>query len=160
MNSNVKLNLKKVLDIEGKFWVPSYQRGYRWGKSQVKTLLDDLYEAASTPELKGYCLQPVVVKYDEANDRYELVDGQQRLTTLYLLQAFLVKENIQQEICYSLEYETRQGTKSFLDNIEMDKAEDNVDFYHIFNAYETIKLWSIDMFPKSNERRSQLLKLY
>lgn len=160
MNSNVKLNLKKVLDIEGKFWVPSYQRGYRWGKSQVKTLLDDLYEAASTPELKGYCLQPVVVKYDKANDRYELVDGQQRLTTLYLLQAFLVKENIQQEICYSLEYETRQGTKSFLDNIEMDKAEDNVDFYHIFNAYETIKLWSIDMFPKSNERRSQLFKLY
>ena len=61
MNSNVKLNLKKVLDIEGKFWVPSYQRGYRWGKSQVKTLLDDLYEAASTPDLKGYCLQPVVV---------------------------------------------------------------------------------------------------
>lgn len=160
MNSNVKLNLKKVLDIEGKFWVPSYQRGYRWGKSQVKTLLDDLYEAASTPGLKGYCLQPVVVKYDETNDRYELVDGQQRLTTLYLLQAFLVKENIQQEICYSLEYETRQGTKSFLDNIEMDKAEDNVDFYHIFNAYETIKLWSIDMFPKSNERRSQLFKLY
>ena len=160
MNSNVKLNLKKVLDIEGKFWVPSYQRGYRWGKSQVKTLLDDLYEAASTPGLKGYCLQPVVVKYDETNDRYELVDGQQRLTTLYLLQAFLVKENIQQEICYSLEYETRQGTKSFLENIEIDKAEDNVDFYHIFNAYETIKCWTSDSFPKNNERRSQLFKLY
>ena len=162
MNSNVILNTKKVLDIEGKFWVPSYQRGYRWGKSQVRTLLDDLYEAASTPGLKDkdYCLQPVVVKYDEANDRYELVDGQQRLTTLYLLQAFLVNQNIQEEILYSLEYETRQGTKSFLENIERDKAEDNVDFYHIYNAYETIKLWSVDMFPKSNERRSQLNKLF
>ena len=146
MNSNVILNTKKVFDIEGKFWVPSYQRGYRWGKSQVKTLLDDLYEAASSESKSRYCLQPVVVKYDEVNDRYELVDGQQRLTTLYLLQAFLIKELGRGNIKYSLEYETRTGTEEYLQNIDKDKSEDNVDFYHIYNAYEAMTQWTSEKF--------------
>src|SRR6185436_9981728 len=74
------LEPRAVGDIAGRFYVPAYQRGYRWGKDEVRKLLDDIWESRD----KSYYLQPVVVKkYD--GDEWELVDGQQRLTTLFLI---------------------------------------------------------------------------
>ena len=46
---------KLVLDIKGMFFVPAYQRGYRWGKAEVTRLLDDIYERVNTGQ--NYCLQ-------------------------------------------------------------------------------------------------------
>ena len=90
------LELKTVLEVKGNFWVPAYQRGYRWGREEVTQLLDDIWELKNTPsDERMYCLQPLVVKkLDNAaqqtngeestnTDRYELIDGQQRLNTLY-----------------------------------------------------------------------------
>lgn len=69
-----------------RFRIPSYQRGYRWEPLQVKQLLDDI---VSSDEDAPYYLQPVVVaplSADSTNDiDYDLIDGQQRLTTIYLL---------------------------------------------------------------------------
>ncbi|WP_246009897.1 DUF262 domain-containing protein [Actinokineospora cianjurensis] len=67
-----------VGEISGTFHVPAYQRGYRWGAVEVRRLLDDIWESKDEP----YYLQPVVVKL--RGDEWELVDGQQRLTTLFL----------------------------------------------------------------------------
>lgn len=68
--------------IEGVFFIPSYQRGYRWTSDEVTKLLDDIWESAGQP----YSLQPIVVqqKKDGGSD-WALIDGQQRLTTLWLL---------------------------------------------------------------------------
>ena len=41
--SEIILETKLVGDITGKFFIPSYQRGYRWGKDEVERLLDDVY---------------------------------------------------------------------------------------------------------------------
>ena len=82
----MKFETKGVLDIEDNFFVPDYQRGYRWGENEVKQLLEDIYENG----LKPYYLQPIVVKTIK-NKSYELIDGQQRLTTLYLLLNYLEK---------------------------------------------------------------------
>lgn len=41
MNSEIKLLLKPVGKIEGQFFVPSYQRGYRWGRKEATRLLED-----------------------------------------------------------------------------------------------------------------------
>ena len=73
---NILLETKLVSDIKGTFFVPSYQRGYRWGRDEVRRLLDDVY----TNGKKNYCLQPVVVR--KKDDSYELIDGQQRVTAL------------------------------------------------------------------------------
>ena len=59
MNSEIKLDTKLVGDIKGDFYIPSYQRGYRWGETEVVRLLDDIY---STEGKRNYCLQPVVVR--------------------------------------------------------------------------------------------------
>ena len=69
------------------FFVPTYQRGYRWTETQVKELLEDLYDFVSTKKDENdyYCLQPIIVKKKE--DCWELVDGQQRLTALWLISA-------------------------------------------------------------------------
>ena len=42
MNNEIILDTKLIGDIKGNFFVPSYQRGYRWGKSEVTRLLEDL----------------------------------------------------------------------------------------------------------------------
>ena len=81
MGNNIILETKFVADISGSFYIPSYQRGYRWSETEVVRLLDDIYQNGK----KNYCLQPVVVRKKE--DQYELIDGQQRLTTLYLIYA-------------------------------------------------------------------------
>ena len=56
--------------IEGVFFIPSYQRGYRWTADEVTKLLDDIWESAGQP----YSLQPIVVKSHGAN-AWELIDG-------------------------------------------------------------------------------------
>src|SRR5262245_15422767 len=71
------------------YWIPAYQRGYRWSPLMVTQLLDDLWEFIQTPDSgQFYCLQPIVIK-SHMDGKYEVVDGQQRLTTIYILLTFL-----------------------------------------------------------------------
>ena len=153
-NNDAQVGLKPLKDIincedpmkSKSFFIPRYQRGYRWEKEQIEDLLKDLVEFYKEIENKKkngteteevYCLQPLVVKYDEKNNRYDVIDGQQRLTTLtILLRCFGCYYK------YSLEYETRQSSKDFIENI-MKKSEndaaDNADFYYMFKARNAIQ---------------------
>lgn len=96
MSSESKLDLKSVADIAAgklKFFIPDYQRGYRWEVDQVKDLLTDLVEFFQSGK-PLYCLQPlVVVPRDKHPGEWEVVDGQQRLTTLFLILANLADPN-------------------------------------------------------------------
>jgi len=138
-NKGVKLEPKLVGDISGNFFIPSYQRGYRWDKEQIEKLLDDILENGSN----NYCLQPIVVKNN--NSVYELIDGQQRLTTLFLILNFMKNEGFKPRINvnFSLNYETRPNSKTYLENIDESLAEENIDFFHIHGAYKAIKEWFI-----------------
>lgn len=138
MNSEIKLDTKLVGDINGDFYIPSYQRGYRWGETEVVRLLDDIY---STEGKRNYCLQPVVVRKN--GDRYELIDGQQRLTTIYLIYQFMNKESFGfiDEPRFTLSYETREKSEEFLKSIDESRKEENIDFWFLCAAYESIKKW-------------------
>lgn len=81
--NEIILDTKLVGSITGDFYIPSYQRGYRWGEDEVTRLLDDVYNNGTN----NYCLQPIVVRRN--GDRFELIDGQQRLTTLYLIYRYM-----------------------------------------------------------------------
>ena len=115
--NNVILEAKPIGDIKGNFFVPKYQRGYRWTESQVRTLMNDLWENCKQETQKEYCLQPVVVRKRGEGD-YELIDGQQRFTTTLILLSY-IKCNFLPwiQINYTLEYETRTATTAFLNNI-------------------------------------------
>lgn len=136
MNTEIKLETKLVGAIEGEFYVPSYQRGYRWGEMEVCRLLDDIY--ANGPS--SYCLQPVVVK--KRDGRFELIDGQQRLTTLYILLKYIKAEYKSRiPIRFSLTYETRDESADYLNSFDSTLAETNIDFYHMYQAYQCIDQW-------------------
>lgn len=136
MKENINLDIKLVGEIEGNFLVKSYQRGYRWSKDEVVRLLEDIKQN----ENNNYCLQPIVVKKE--NDFYELIDGQQRLTTI-----FLIYQYIHEKIPYfmppkfSISYETRPKSKEYLNDIDITKKNDNIDYWYMAEAYEAIDDW-------------------
>jgi hypothetical protein len=143
------LELRLVGDIAGTFRVARYQRGYRWGGPEVNRLLDDIWESNGKP----YSLQPVVVKRD-GEDEWELVDGQQRLTTLYLVFRYLQRtglKNVGPQ--YSISYDTRPQSKAYLDDLEPVLAGSNIDFFHLHKAYSCIQAWFEEKGPTPIKRQ-------
>lgn len=149
-----------------KFLIPNYQRGYRWTQQQAKDLLNDIEEFRQKNNGGFYCLQPLVVKerIDNPSEfiadlpktngenalqtvrdaisnhtRWEVIDGQQRLTTMFILLSYLDNtENL-----YSVEYQTRIGSWDFLKNLFSKNIDsnDNVDYYHMSLVAKTITDW-------------------
>lgn len=168
MENYVILEAKPIKDIRGTFYIPAYQRGYRWERTQVKTLLNDLYQCMeANGQEKDYCLQPVVVQkkgvQKKGELKYDLIDGQQRLTTIYILLRYAeqnfetdyAEQNFEHE--FSFKYETREKTQAFLENMDPQLAQTNIDFFHIYQAYTTIKDWLEETFPADTD--SHLYKL-
>lgn len=175
-----KLKLTSVNDLMGmNFYIPKYQRGYRWKDQQVIDLLDDLWEFYLKEKKPNeiYCVQPLVVKRKEEDTfrkikeeaanlseiasllkgYWEVIDGQQRLTTFYIILAYLCPELPHK---FQLEYATRNpddrspeygsiGSKEFLkqlDQLDQNKineeiADSNIDFYHMRNTYNVVLKW-------------------
>ena len=130
------LEPRTVGSVRGEFFIPAYQRGYRWGEQEVRLLLDDIAEARGS----DYYLQPVVVKKLD-DDRWELVDGQQRLTTLYLILRAINRYLPFVMPQYSLSYETRPGSATYLDNPTEAGSLENIDYFHVFAASRCIETW-------------------
>ena len=162
-NNAVQVSIHELLGE--KFYIPNYQRGYRWTKFEVSKLVDDLYryflEESGSNKKSYYCLQPLVVKKRNGG-AWELIDGQQRVTTVFLLLKCLISkmkeiergqsvrepefkkeyENIlykaknafPDNMCnlFQLIYQTREGSWAFLNNID---NEDNPDCRYVDYVY-------------------------
>lgn len=178
-NSNYKttgmntLELKSVAELQNlAFYIPDYQRGYRWTRRQVEDLLNDIFEFSQKENAGIYCLQPLVVikrspeeqlldrvhaakDMDEVkrilNGQWEVVDGQQRLTTIRLILEVLNCP------CYDITYQTRENSAEFLNGITTTEAEKNIDFYHIYEAYKKIDEWLKEIDGKQKERFQNVL---
>ena len=146
------LSVKYIVSKYKKFNVPSLQRTYRWREKEITLLLNDLYEFYNTNEDNTndfYPLQPLILKKSNKNDdTWNVLDGQQRLTTIKLIASYL---EMGKDYCLDISYDTREKTKDFLDNISNKKEEDvgtSMELYYIFHAYEVIKAW----FQKDTEK--------
>ena len=141
------------------FYIPEYQRGYRWTKTNVLQLLNDIWEYRQEPNNRNtfYCLQPVVVRkadWQDINGKtiqgFELIDGQQRLTTLHRIVTYLTLEYLQNNLksegypdnLYSIYYKTRLVSKAFLETNEVNNTKP--DLYYMSEAYKCIKEWFED----------------
>ena len=171
------LELKSIAELQDlAFFIPDYQRGYRWTRQQVEDLLNDILEFSQKENAGIYCLQPLVVvrkssdeqlldKIHQANDlsevkrllngQWEVVDGQQRLTTIRL-----ILEVLQHPRFYDIKYATREKSAEFLNKIARQDTtqenEDNIDYHHISQAVNVIREW---MEKKNTEKfLSVLLK--
>ena len=166
--------------LKRKYRIPKYQRGYRWTGDNVKKLLEDIYEGRlyesgkddylnensaynifyavafdwqkevsifSIPKCP-YCIQPLVVM--ESKGAYDVIDGQQRLTTIAIIRAALkksletlVSKNSQEVLTLvrketvGISYESRQTSKIFLQylyGMEKKPQGENIDYDHMQQA--------------------------
>jgi len=163
--------LVSIRDFKNKnFLINKYQRGYRWGEREIYALLNDIF-AFNIVADGFYCLQSLVMLQKGDND-FELLDGQQRTTTIYLILKYLLNENY-----YHIRYETRNsiedGSNEFLTRLHtLDYSavldyegadienhiwtiwktsfckehgiEDTVDHFYFFKAYCLVQLWFIE----------------
>ena len=160
--------------LEYSFFIPSYQRGYRWTERQIEDLLEDINAFIPTPIEKTnrktwYCLQPLVIKRCDERTKnknklqgtwYEVIDGQQRLTSIFLLihyanEMWVGKQKISE---FQIRYETREESFEFLQEQRIDETADNaitnydnIDFHHIKKAYNKIHDW-VKNFKKKYEK--------
>lgn len=153
MTDNALLEPKLVGDLKGQFFIPAYQRGYRWEKEHIRMLLNDIWENGDA----NYCLQPIVVKKIE-EDRYELIDGQQRLTSLFLVLKYMKQALPFIEVKFSLTYQTRTKSAEFLETLDATLANENIDFFHMYNAYEAISEWFED--TNTGDKNLKAINLY
>lgn len=196
MTNSVDLKFISELFDGRYFFVPAYQRGYRWEAKQVESLMMDLYSFYLTSgKTDFYCLQPVIVQkvtdpgsindvqsncnitvdnnldHDTElkesvdsiiNDStvstrhtlWEVVDGQQRLTTIYLLYSYLLKTKYEENLkkfarynrkaLYSLYYETRPNSYSFIKQIGVTSRPKDIDETYMKAAYDTIDNWILN----------------
>lgn len=142
-----KLDTVTVFDLmNNNFYIPDYQRGYRWTEIEVKKLLEDLEDYfdkfSEDPKSSNfYCMQPLVVYFNREENAWEVIDGQQRLTTMYLIlnqKRKRLEEDYPDIELFSLKYQSRPDSKQYLEDIDPIKKDDNIDFYHIYNANEII----------------------
>lgn len=175
--------LRALIELEGNFIIPGYQRGYRWNDQQINDFLNDIFEFyekfKNGKENKIYFLQPVVVmeNYSEetGSDEKEnepeinIVDGQQRLTTVLLLNSILLNKYVPKNIDYlfsndvtikndesrrninknkfinyTLTINTREESDEFLKRIAKgieptEKECVSIDLYFLYNAYDKIR---------------------
>lgn len=138
-------------ELEGyTFHIPYQQRGYKWAPQNVRELLKDLWEFVNSDK-KMYCLQPLaVVRSDDKN--YVLLDGQQRLTTLFLLYKYL--NNNEDPYTFEFKRDNESGVRwKYLQDIESpdkEKVDSNIDFFFINRAYCTIKDWFSEIAKSGN----------
>lgn len=161
---SVKVVLKTMSDLQIEagnaidtiFFIDGYQRGYRWSKSDVRDLLEDIREFSQTQYENNdsfYCLQPIIVTKSD-NNEWKVIDGQQRLTTLYLIYTYYIsyiagrksKNKHPFEIHYKNKL-TLEECLRYLSSDEfietenfssLDKYLKDIDCYFVIEAYKEI----------------------
>ena len=90
MVTTIEVNKQTVKELLGsgknkKFAIPEYQRPYAWTTDQIQTLFDDLVEYTSGEEKDSTYFLGTIVAYENDENEQEIIDGQQRITSLFLL---------------------------------------------------------------------------
>lgn len=134
-NPEETLVFHDVKDLIGEhFLIPDYQRGYRWESQQVSDLLNDISFFYQKNPNESYSMQPIVVK--KRDIRWEVVDGQQRLTTvLLILQALGYVES------YIIDYQVLENSTSHILDIANCPNIDDINLFHMKQAYNTVLEW-------------------
>lgn len=158
--SDTIVKLKTIADLQNesaKFYIDAYQRGYRWTSNEVRDLLDDIREFSHVKrhdDKTFYCLQPIIVtKYDDGIS-WKVIDGQQRLTTIFLIYSFywvmqgpLLRDKLPFEISYNNKallqeclniFTEKEYAKSEVIEHEMTSFENDIDCHYVLEGYKCI----------------------
>lgn len=141
--SEILQSIEEIKNKECNFFIPDYQRGFRWGREQVRQFIEDI-NTSSEGEIN--CIQPLVLKAED--DKYIVIDGQQRLTTIYII-LLCMGDDPPYKLSYDLSYNKSNERQSFLEKLN-DKYENiidgkleikdipDIDCYHMIMAFDEI----------------------
>lgn len=125
--SEIYLDSKETIT----YTIPIYQRNYAWEEEQIEALIKDVYDALNNVkdahdtknDKKPYYIGTLVT-YKRGDNVYEVIDGQQRLTTIYIILKVLGVKEIKNKLTYS----ARSASKSTIENLdEYPELGDNID---------------------------------
>lgn len=163
MNANQarELNIDKIVNNTQDnyfFEIPPYQRLYEWEEKQIETLLEDVKKAQKDQKEKKYFIGNIVVSKEKG--RYVLIDGQQRLTTLFLIGIYLawsekndskkwgnfIRQNKTLRITMPLREEEERTLSGLIDAIvsgekKFQDALDPLPPIHTKKGLKTIRAW-------------------
>jgi hypothetical protein len=109
--SGAEYPLAKIFSSEFEYVIPSYQRPYAWTVDQASELFDDLYDFYRSELDEGYFLGSIVLIKEEGKPAAEVIDGQQRLTTLTILLAALAARSAPDDRALLKNYIVEAGNK-------------------------------------------------
>ena len=158
--SDAFVTLKTIADLQTestKFYIDAYQRGYRWTENEVRDLLDDIREFCHVKRPDDntfYCLQPIIVTKADDGVSWKVIDGQQRLTTIYLIysyywviQSAYMRDDLPFELSYNNKPKLEESIKTFTEKEyarseqverEMPDFENDIDCHYVLEAYKCI----------------------
>jgi len=175
-NTNDDNGCLKQIECDS-FYIASYQRGYKWGNEPIQILFDDIYGAfkssRNNKKSQEYYLQYITVKkIQEDGKKYlEIIDGQQRVTTLTILYSVLNNIDI---VKNKIKYAVREKVQAYIDEAiyeeyelesnweDLIKKNDNYneqDIYYMFLAQINFKE-NIESKFKDNEDELKLFINY
>jgi len=150
--------------------VPEYQRGYKWSEKQINQLLDDISDFDDKVDDETfYCLQNITLYPSKTQQNVlNIVDGQQRLTTTFLLYCYLGLEDF---LLDKFHYAVRESSNQFISKLQHERESfikkilesesfevfceqncnddfDHQDIFYMYSAIQTFNQWLKD---NSNE---------
>lgn len=151
--SSIDMTLDSIISEGETFNVPIYQRLYVWKNEQIETLLEDLQRAYEEEPDERYFLGGIMVSESSTKSTYDLIDGQQRFTTLWLISRYFYDKKISglQKFTYlkdgeierpRMTFSTREFANVFFRNgsITSDITKEELkELRPIINAYKCIQ---------------------
>ena len=155
----------KVEDIfnsgNGKYKIPIYQRNYAWKEPQIRQLIRDIYDYCEKNKEKKYYIGTLVVRPDKEKNTFEVIDGQQRLTTLSMLVAYLnnivktpnnTQESEKTKLENTITFQCRQVSTNSLNKIWGKNSSDDYEATDpILAGYQILKKSFEDIVGKTSE---------
>ncbi|MCB0537175.1 MAG: DUF262 domain-containing protein [Bacteroidetes bacterium] len=147
MSDNIAISLNDILKYN--YVIPLYQRNYNWDVKQITKFIQDIYESSKNHPNKKYFIGSLVVlnRGNNTNANYEVIDGQQRLTTIMLVSRLLGKKFSEINLHYDSRPEVEDFFKEFVKFGEQTKPFNNesinsklISFYNAIEYIVTAQL--------------------
>lgn len=167
MSQPISLSVKDLLQ-HAHYMIPMYQRNYSWEKGEISQLINDILDYLQHKNANYYHIGTLVVfKHEQHNKKeiYEVIDGQQRLTTLSLLMIWIQKELKNKDFYFSpnIEFECRESSQNTINSLfNLNKNSDDLTSENIYPINNAIvngyKIINDSLIKILNERNVSLEK--
>ncbi|MDR0873614.1 MAG: DUF262 domain-containing protein [Prevotellaceae bacterium] len=168
--NKITANIKKIkFVLEQNLSIPHFQRPYVWIEDNVRLLLQDIYDNWKSGK-QSYRIGSAIFYEPENEENLQIVDGQQRITSILLILRLLNNDFVGKELCESLNYEHSESTQHIAENnkfiekwIAEKVANEKNEFYkYIVDYCEFVEIIVADlseafqMFDSQNGRGKEL----